>query len=96
MGSWYEVSGGEKEKGWEHQPASSFGLVTELVARDEPAKGREGVIHLGSLATVCFVEQIPSVGDVIRGQVPGIVEKVKITRGGRVLIYARPLPATMP
>jgi hypothetical protein len=70
--------------------AASFGLVTELVERDEPARGREGVIHMSGIATVCSVEQVPAVGDVIYGRCPGIVEDVRITRTGRVLIYAQP------
>jgi len=93
MGSWFEVSDGTK--GWA-RPASTYGLVTELVDRGEPARGREGVIHMGGVATVCVVEHIPVVGDVIRGEIPGVVEKVKVTRRGRVLIYARPLPAGVP
>ena len=75
------------------QPSASYGLVTELVDRDEPSRGREGVITLDGLSVVCIVEQIPAVGDMIRGAVPGIVEKVRITRHGRVLIDARPVPA---
>ena len=74
-------------------PLSSFGLVVELVDHDEPSRGREGVLTLGGLSVVCIVEQIPAVGDMIRGAVPGIVEKVRITRHGRVLIDARPVPA---
>ena len=92
MGSRFEV--GEDER--DGRGAASYGLVTELVDRGEPARGREGIVHIGGLATVCLVEQIPTVGDLIRGQAPGIVERVKITRRGRVLIYARPLPAFVP
>ena len=51
------------------------------------------MITLDGLSVVCIVEQIPAVGDMIRGAVPGIVEKVRITRHGRVLIDARPVPA---
>jgi hypothetical protein len=78
---------------------SAWGLVTELVdaeqgERNRPVRGRKGVVHLDGLATVCIVEEVPAVGDLIRGDVAGIVEKVRITREGRVLIYARPADVT--
>ena len=73
------------------EPAASFGVVTELVERDGPARGREGVIYMDGIATVCVVEQVPAVGDTIQGERGGTVEKVRLTRQGRVLIYARPV-----
>ena len=77
------------------KPAAAFGLVRELVDSEDPArsKGRPGVIYIGDLAVVCVVEQVPAVGDTIGGEAPGIVEKVSITRRGRVLIHARRVPA---
>lgn len=79
----------------EAPPASAYGLVTELVDSEQPdgrqpTRGRKGVVHMGGLATVCVVEDVPAVGDLIRGDVAGVVEKVRVTREGRVLIYARP------
>ena len=75
---------------------AAWGLVTELVDREDGERrhafrGRRGVVHMGGLATVCMVEDVPSVGDVIRADVPGVVEKVRVTREGRVVVYARPL-----
>jgi hypothetical protein len=94
MGSLVDFASAARERQRDASPpASSYGLVTELVDREEPARGREGVITLDGLSVVCIVEQIPVVGDTIRGAVPGIVEKVRITRHGRVLIDARPVPA---
>jgi hypothetical protein len=77
---------------------SAWGLVTELVdteqaERSRSRRGRKGVVHLQGLATVCIVEDVPAVGDLIRGEVAAIVEKVRVTREGRVLIYARPADA---
>jgi hypothetical protein len=77
---------------------SAWGLVRELVEteqgeRSRPVRGRKGVVHLQGLATVCIVEDVPAVGDLIRGDVAAIVEKVRVTREGRVLIYARPADA---
>lgn len=69
--------------------------MTELVAAAPPGEQREprartGVVHVGGIATVCVVEDVPSVGDVIRGDAECVVEKVRYARDGRVLIYARP------
>ncbi len=71
----------------------AWGLVTELVQREAPGKAREkrGVVHVGARSTVCRIEGMPVVGDLIRGDTPGIVEKVKVTRDGRVVVYARPV-----
>ena len=84
------------------RPGTSFGLVTELVHRDvagapqelQSPRGRMGVIRIGDRATVCRVEQIPAVGELVHGDAPGIVERVRIDRNGRVAIFARPVPAT--
>ena len=89
MGSLLEFEG-EAHRARRHTPPVSFGLVTELVDRDERRRGREGVIHVNGVATVCTVEQVPAVGDVIRGDLPAVVERVRVTRTGRVLIYAQP------
>jgi hypothetical protein len=69
--------------------------VTELVAAAPPEEQREpraqtGVVYVGDVATVCVVEDVPSVGDVIRADEDCVVERVRYTRDGRVLIYARP------
>jgi hypothetical protein len=88
MGSVVDFEDAARGRG--RRPASAaFGLVTELDG-GEPIRGREGVIHIGEIATVCTVEHVPAVGDVIFGERPGVVEKVRLTRTGRVLIYARP------
>jgi len=96
MGSLLDFRGATQAR--EDDPTGSYGLVIELVDRRDPAraKGRHGVIHIGPVATVCVVEEVPVVGDLIRGEVPGIVEEVRITRHGRVLIYARPVPTPRP
>ena len=77
---------------------SSWGLVTELVDAGgpdaPPSHRRKGILRVGELATVCIVEDIPSVGDMIsadsRADSACIVEKVRFTREGRVVIDARP------
>ena len=52
-----------------------------------------GVIRLGERATICRVEHVPAVGDLIHGDVTGVVERVRIDRDGRVSIFATPVPA---
>ena len=57
-------------------PGASFGLVTELVEREVAGAPRElpaprrrmGVIRIGENATVCRVEHVPAVGDLIHGE----------------------------
>jgi hypothetical protein len=81
------------------QPRRSVcGFVTRLVERDRPrtSTGRQGVISMGELSKTCVIEYTPAVGDLILGDIPGIVERVKITREGRVLIYARPVETSEP
>ena len=51
---------------------------------------RMGVIRIGESATVCRVEHVPAVGDLIHGEVTGVVERVRIGRDGRVSIFASP------
>ena len=83
---------------------ASFGLVTELVERDvagaphdiSAPRRRMGVIRLGESATICRVEHVPAVGDLIHGDVTGVVERVRIDRDGRVSIFATPVPAPGP
>src|SRR3954454_23788441 len=85
-------------------PGASFGLVTELVEREVagaprgiPApRRRMGVIRLGDSATICRVEHVPAVGDLIHGDVTGVVERVRIDRDGRVAIFATPALAPEP
>ena len=82
----------------------SFGFVTELVERDVSGvarelpvrRGRMGVIRMGEQATVCRVEHVPTVGDLIHGEVTGIVQRVRIGRNGRVSIFATPVLAPEP
>ena len=87
--------------------SASFGLVTELVKRevgDGPDRPDEeqsprapmGVIRIGERTTVCRVEHVPAVGDLIHGDVTGVVEKVQIARSGRVSIFASPVYAAEP
>jgi len=79
---------------------ASFGLVTELVERDRPGRTESeatprapmGVLRIGEHTTLCRVEHVPAVGDLIHGTVNGIVETVRIARNGRVSIIARPVP----
>ena len=91
MGSVIEFPNGSHPRADER---GAWGLVTELVQREAPAKpaGRRGVVHVRALSTVCLIEGIPGVGDLIRGDTPGIVEKVKVRRDGRLVVYARPVP----
>ena len=85
-------------------PGASFGLVTELVDREVAGAPRElpapwrrmGVIRIGENATVCRVEHVPAVGDLIHGEVTGVVERVRIGRDGRVSIFASPVFAPEP
>jgi len=82
-------------------PGASFGLVTELLERNVPGAPREmpgprrrmGVIRIGQSATICRVEHVPAVGDLIHGDVTGVVERVRIDRNGRVSIFATPVLA---
>jgi hypothetical protein len=86
------------------RPGASFGLVTELVEREvarapreAPAPhGRMGVIRIGERATVCRVEHVPAVGDLVHGDVTGIVDRVRIAHDGRVSIFATPVLAPEP
>jgi hypothetical protein len=81
--------------------SASFRLVTELVQRDvsdrrveeQGPRGPLGVIRIGGQTTMCRVEHVPAVGDLIHGTVTGIVETVRIARNGRVSIVASPVPA---
>jgi hypothetical protein len=52
-----------------------------------------GVIRIGQSATICRVEHVPAVGDLIHGDVTGVVERVRIDRNGRVSIFATPVLA---
>jgi hypothetical protein len=86
------------------RPDASFGLVTELVEREvsgaprelEAPGGRMGVIRIGEQATVCRVEQVAAVGDLVHGDVTGVVERVRIARDGRVSIFAAAVLAPEP
>jgi len=72
----------------------SFGLVRELVRRDEDAvRAPLGVLRIGEHTTLCRIEHIPAVGDLIHGTVTGIVETVRVARSGRISIVASPVPA---
>ncbi len=91
---------GDPARSGKGRPAASFGLVTRRVdSKSEissQSRGRKGVIHMGGLATVCLVEDVPAGGDVIQGATQGVVARVKITRRGRVLIYAWPVRGLSP
>ena len=74
------------------RPRDEYSLVTRLVDRarlPDPVK-RRAVLHLGRLRRICVVEHLPTVGDLVRGEVPGVVEKVSVTRSGMIMIHARP------
>jgi hypothetical protein len=81
--------------------SASFGLVRQLVERDLKDGSDEdqappapmGVLRIGAETTVCRVEHVPAVGDLIHGTVTAIVEKVRIARNGRVSIVASPVTA---
>ncbi len=69
---------------------STWGLVTRLVdAQARPRRRRQGVVSMDGVATMCLLDELPAIGDLIHGHVPGVVEKVRVTRAGRVLIDAR-------
>ena len=80
---------------------ASFGLVRQLVRRDVADGSEEdtaspapmGVLRIGEQTTVCRVEHVPAVGDLIHGTVTAIVETVRIARNGRVSIVASPVIA---
>jgi len=75
--------------------------VTELVERDRPGslddeealRAPMGALRIGEQTTVCRIEHVPAVGDLIHGTMTGIVETVRITRDGRVSIVASPVPS---
>ena len=84
--------------------SASFGLVRQLVQRDaaDAADGADknqapsapmGVLRIGEQTTVCRVEHVPAVGDLIHGTVTAIVETVRVARNGRVSIVASPVTA---
>lgn len=68
---------------------AAWGLSTTLVARTGE-RGRKAVVYVEGLAIVCVVAEVPLVGDRIHGDIPAVVEKVRVTRDGHVRIYARP------
>ena len=59
MGSLVDFRSASRARQQDAAPASSYGLVTELVDREEPARRgrREGVITLGGLSSFACVEQ---------------------------------------
>lgn len=65
-----------------------FGLGTTLVERDGP-RGTRAVLEIDGLAIFCVVAEMPVVGDVVHGDVTAIVEKVRVTRVGHVVIEGR-------
>ena len=81
--------------------SASFGLVRQLVQRDAAEGSDEetapsapmGVLRIGEQTTVCHVEHVPAVGDLIHGTVTAIVETVRVARNGRVSIVASPVTA---
>ena len=80
--------------------SASFGLVRELVHRESLTDQRKtllapplGVVRIGEQTTVCRVEHVPAVGDLIHGTVTAIVETVRVARNGRVSIVASPVTA---
>jgi len=75
----------------QNAPQTAFGLSARLVARKR-SRGRRAVVHVGGLAIVCVVYEIPVAGDRIFGQVAAIVDKVRITRDGHVRIDGSPAP----
>jgi len=68
---------------------AAWGLSTTLV-ESTGRLGRKAVVHVEDLAIVCVVAEVPQVGDRIHGDIPAVVEKVRVTRDGHVRIYARP------
>jgi hypothetical protein len=91
--TWEAPQGPQRER-----PRDEYGLVTRLVERarpPDPAK-RRAVLHLGRLSRICVVEHLPAVGDLVRGEVPGVVEKVSVTRNGMIMIHARPSAPSVP
>jgi len=74
--------------------SATFGLVRQLVKSDDSERAPLGVLRIGEHTTVCRVEHVPAVGDLIHGTVSGIVETVRIARSGRISIVASPTPAS--
>lgn len=75
--------------------SATFGLVRQLVqGEDDGERAPLGVLRIGEHTTVCRVEHVPAVGDLIHGAVTGIVETVRIARSGRISIVASPMPAS--
>jgi hypothetical protein len=75
--------------------SATFGLVRQLVkSEDDSERAPLGVLRIGEHTTVCRVEHLPAVGDLIHGTVSGIVETVRIARSGRISIVASPTPAS--
>lgn len=90
MGTSSEDGPGGASHGTGGTERASWGIVRQLVDRNAPRPAtRTGIVHVGRLATICTVEEIPAVGDRIEGDVPAVVEKVRLTRAGTVLVYAR-------
>ena len=83
------------------EASPTFGLVRQLVQRDAVDGADEdhappapmGVLRIGEQTTVCRVEHVPAVGDLIHGTVTAIVETVRVARNGRVSIVASPVTA---
>ena len=81
--------------------SASFGLVRQLVQRDaadaadknQAPSAPMGVLRIGEQTTVCRVEHVPAVGDLIHGAVTAIVETVRVARNGRVSIVASAVTA---
>ena len=71
----------------------AWGLSTQLVERSRPS-GRKAVVHLGDAATVCVLDGIPCVGDLIYGNVTAVIEKVCVRRDGVVRVHARRFETT--
>ena len=67
-----------------------FGLARPS-SEPQESGGRRAIVHLGEVATVCVVAEVPLVGDVIHGNVSGVVETVRLTRDGIIRVQAKPL-----
>ena len=54
------------------------------------------ILEIDGLAIFCVVAEMPVVGDVVHGDVTAIVEKVRVTSAGHVVIEGRRATLVLP
>ena len=65
-----------------------WGLVS---AAPQNERGRRAIVEVGGSHTVCHAADVPVVGDLIHGNAPAVVDRVRITRDGVVRVFASPI-----